>query len=296
MNNNTDYFLYSGPINRYEDFDVIESISKNKKSDAISLILCTNGGSPDAAYKIGIYLQSMYEDISILIPGICKSAGTLLAISGKELVFCPYGELGPLDVQMSKQDHLFSSESGLNIAEALNLLEVYSRRTFHTTIGEIVSGTNGVVSFATAVHSAAELVKAMYAPMFGQIDPEEVGSRSRAMRVGELYGNRLDMKFKNLKDQDSMEILSRSYASHGFVINKDEAKRLFNHVRQVTDKEQLLVDELGKCCRFPNHEFIFKCVSDTYQKVNEGATANGNAGTATAKKSVQGKTTGGTAA
>ena len=87
MNGTMDYILYSGPIERYKDLDIITTISKEQKSKSATLILCTSGGSPDAAYKIGIYLQSRYNEISVLIPGICKSAGTLLAIAAKELCF-----------------------------------------------------------------------------------------------------------------------------------------------------------------------------------------------------------------
>ncbi|WP_420584913.1 SDH family Clp fold serine proteinase [Ruegeria sp.] len=292
MSDTRDYFLYSGPMERLVDFDVIKSISENQKSNAVTLILCTAGGSPDAAYKIGKYLQSKYEDISILISGICKSAGTLLAISANELVFCPYGELGPLDVQMSKQDNLMSLESGLNITEALSMLEQRSRDTFHTAVREVVSGSGGVVSFATAAHSAAELIESMYAPMFGQIDPEEVGSRSRAMRVGEYYGTRLNLKFSNLRDADSMVTLSRNYPSHGFVIDEHEAKSLFNRVRPATNEEKLLIDALGEACRFPKPQLEFLHVSHIYEEINKGTAANGDTDHEIAGEADQGKPNG----
>ncbi|MGD7428542.1 SDH family Clp fold serine proteinase, partial [Ralstonia pseudosolanacearum] len=172
----------------------------------------------------------------------------LLAICASTIAFLPYGEIGPLDVQMSKQDNLMGQESGLNIIEALSTLEDRARDTFHRTVGETVAGSGGVVSFATAAHSAAELVQSMYAPIFAQIDPEEVGSRSRAMRIGEDYGRRLNRKFRNLRDDGAMEGLSRSYPSHGFVIDILEANHLFNNVREASAAEKKLVEEVGTRC------------------------------------------------
>jgi ClpP class serine protease len=108
MNDNQqqyDVFLYNGGIERSEDLRFIEFIADNKKHDALKLVLVTPGGNPDAAYKIARYIQSTYGDFHCFVPGFCKSAGTLLAIGANELIFSPYGELGPLDVQLTKAEY-----------------------------------------------------------------------------------------------------------------------------------------------------------------------------------------------
>ena len=73
-----DVFLFSGEISISSNIELIDLISKEKKSDKLLLILVTYGGSPESAYKIGKFLQSQYSDITIYVPGYCKSAGTLL--------------------------------------------------------------------------------------------------------------------------------------------------------------------------------------------------------------------------
>ena len=108
-----------------------EFVAKEKKSDHVMLILCTPGGDPDAAYKMGRYIQSKYKSYQLFVPGYCKSAGTLLAIAAEEIIFSPYGKLGPLDIQMTKIDNLAGLESGLNISEAFLTLEKRARNTFH---------------------------------------------------------------------------------------------------------------------------------------------------------------------
>ncbi len=252
----TDTFLYSGELSPPEDLQFLEKIAQNKKSDECTLILVTYGGNPDSAYKIGRYIQSNYESFSILVSGYCKSAGTLLAISANELIFAPYGELGPLDVQMQKEDKILGMESGLNISEAFKAIEDRAKDTYHALIGEILSASGGAASFRTALHAASEMVSSLYGPIFSQIDPEEVGSRSRAMRIGEDYTKRLNSKSGNLKEE-SIDLLSRAYPSHNFVIDYLEAKALFNNVRMANKHEMRLVKKLGADARYPNRNFNF---------------------------------------
>lgn len=257
-----DYFIYNGPMERGRDLGVIKQIHAEKQSDECVMVLVTPGGDPDAAYKIGRYIQARYSSFKVLIPGICKSAGTLLAIAAEELIFAPYGELGPLDVQMAKQDHVAGLESGLNIGEAFIALEERAKETYHSLTAEIIGSSGGVVSYNTASHAATEIISSMYGPIFHRIDPEEVGSRSRAMRIGEDYGERLNAKWKNLKAQ-ALNQLSRSYPSHGFVIDSIEAAALFERVRNANDDEMRLIEQLGNSARFPSSKLTFKKLADS---------------------------------
>jgi len=248
----TDVFLYNADIVRQLDLQFIELVSNSQNSEDCTLILITNGGDADAAYKISRYLQERYESYTVLVSGLCKSAGTLIAIGASEIAFAPFGELGPLDVQVTKQDDLGKMESGLNISEAFKALEGRATDTYHRLIAEIFQASGGIISTQTALHAATEMVASIYGPIFGQIDPEEVGSRSRAMRIGEQYAERLDKKFRNLKSRERASDLSRHYPSHGFVIDYTEACSLFNKVRKANDDEMKLVKHLGKQSRFPD--------------------------------------------
>lgn len=259
-----DWFLYSGEIKRGIDLRFFEFVAENKTSEDVCLILCTPGGTPDAAYKMGRYLQTRYDSFKLLVPGVCKSAGTLLAIAADEIIFSPYGELGPLDIQMAKADNLAGLESGLNISEAFLTLEKRAKDTFHDLVIEITNNSGGIISFQTASHSAAEIVKSLFGQIFGKIDPEEVGSRARAMRIGEDYGVRLNQKYENLK-QNALTTLSQSYTSHGFVIDMEEAKILFNRVQEASDSMKSLIEKLGVCCRIPDQDIKIENVTSLFQ-------------------------------
>ena len=261
----TDTFIYNGPISRGYDLDFMEEISNNGSSDKCKLILVTQGGDPDSAYKIGRYIQDCYQSFSILVSGVCKSAGTLLAISANELIFTPYGELGPLDVQMQKEDKIMTTTSGLNTTEAFNAIEGRAKDTYHSLIGEILALSDGITSLRTTLSAASDMVSSLYGPIFSQIDPEEVGSRSRAMRIGEEYALRLNSKWSNLK-QEAIEHLSRKYPSHSFVIDFGEAKLLFENLRKANEEEINTVKELGEAARYPSRIPTFKFIENDVQK------------------------------
>lgn len=252
----TDIFIYNGELERGSDLEFIQLVAKEKQDDECILMLVTRGGNPDAAYKIARYLQQRYRSFKVLVSGLCKSAGTLLAIGADELIFTPYGELGPLDVQMQKADKLAGLESGLNISEAFRALEQRAHATYHKLIQEIVGKSGGVVTFNTASHAATEIIEALYSPVFSRIDPEEVGSRARGMRTGEDYGKRLNEKWRNLRD-GALVRLSQTYSSHGFVIDQIEASALFERVRAANDAEMELIESLGPLARYQQSELQF---------------------------------------
>lgn len=79
-----------------------------------------------------------------------------------------------------------------------------------------------------------------------------VGEAARAMKIAEEYGQRLDRVADNLQDGSSLGTLVASYPSHGFVIDMKEASELFKRVRQLTDVERALCDELGPLARHPS--------------------------------------------
>ena len=252
-----DWYIYNGELTRGADLEFIEMVAKAVSSERCSLILVSQGGSPDAAYKIARYLQERYEHVTVIVPGLCKSAGTLVAIGATELVLTPYGELGPLDIQLAKDDRISGFESGLNISEAFSALEERARETYDNTVAHILASSGGIVTFPTAAHTATEFVGSLYGPIFGRIDPEEVGSRTRAMRIAYDYGARLNQKWQNMR-HGSLERLSQTYSSHGFVIDASEAEALFERVRGATSQEMRVVEGQGKLSRLPQMARVFR--------------------------------------
>ncbi|MGA2951771.1 MAG: hypothetical protein ABSD80_06000, partial [Caulobacteraceae bacterium] len=109
-----DIFLYSGPIEDTGYGSLASAIAKaGKPRSRAILILVTNGGSANAAYQIARLMQKMYDEFLLYCPSRCKSAGTLVAIGAHRLIMDSFSELGPLDVQLLKEDEIGARKSGL---------------------------------------------------------------------------------------------------------------------------------------------------------------------------------------
>ncbi|HPG88578.1 MAG TPA: hypothetical protein PLD46_02915 [Hyphomicrobium sp.] len=240
----SDIYLYNGEIARGYDNQFINLVNSSKQRNNAILLLVTLGGEPDAGYKISRFLQDVYDRHTVVVSGVCKSAGTLIAIGAHELAFSQFGELGPLDIQVFKTDNLAERQSGLTIQEALDALTAAAVKKHGQLFGSIIAQTNAIVSFTTAAKASAELVNGLFSPIFAQIDPYDVGDKARAMRIATTYGQRLSANTKNLKPK-TLDTLTKTYPSHSFVIDFTEATELFNNVRRVTKQEASVIEKLG---------------------------------------------------
>lgn len=77
------------------------AIHKMDKSKGLDLLLHTPGGDIAATESLVDYLYSMFNhDIRVIVPQISMSAGTMIALSAKEIVLGKHSNLGPIDPQM----------------------------------------------------------------------------------------------------------------------------------------------------------------------------------------------------
>ena len=117
-----DVILFSGSLEGDVDERLAVAVRQRRRCANVVLILNTDGGKADHAYRIARALQRSYSRFTVLIAGRCKSAGTLLAVGANDLVMADPGELGPLDVQLQKPDELWEMSSGMIATDALTTL------------------------------------------------------------------------------------------------------------------------------------------------------------------------------
>jgi hypothetical protein len=239
-----DVILYSGEINDEGADDLIRISKEPNRADNVFLLLTTRGGSPDAAYRMARSLQRHYKKILLYIHGMCKSAGTLVAIGADELILSDFGEFGPLDAQLGKKDELFESHSGLNITQALTSLNTRVVDLFRESLIDLRSGSRGQLSTKLASEIASKLAIGAYESIYAQVDPVQLGSIERAIQIASDYGSRLARR-DNLKP-NALDRLVSGYPSHSFVIDIEEAKTLFQEVRVPDETEE----QLGECISF----------------------------------------------
>jgi hypothetical protein len=251
-----DVIFISAAIERPLDRQVIEACIKRKRQKNVILILVTTGGNADVAYRIARCLQDKYEAFTCFIPGICKSAGTIMALGANDLIISDQGEMGPLDVQLYKSDELWELSSGLTAMDALNTMQFQAFNMFETYLLELKRKSQGQITLKTAAEIASNMTAGLYGKIYAQIDPMKLGENSRAMTIAQQYGERLGQKGDNLNDNTVTRLAAR-YPSHGFVIDRKEAATLFKRVRVPDESECELIQMLGEIALTESSSPIF---------------------------------------
>ncbi len=83
------------------DFYVIRDLLANKKDlQRVDLYIETPGGSGETAEEIVKFLHNNFDTVSFVVSGEAKSAGTIIVLSGDEILMTETGSLGPIDAQM----------------------------------------------------------------------------------------------------------------------------------------------------------------------------------------------------
>ena len=90
---------------------VHDQLSNIDGGDAIDLILETPGGSGEAAEDIVRIIRDRFSSMGVIVPGTAKSAGTILAMAGDEILMSDESGLGPIDAQISQKGKVFSAHA-----------------------------------------------------------------------------------------------------------------------------------------------------------------------------------------
>lgn len=84
----------------YTDILPIHDQLQNLEGSAIDIILETPGGFAEVVEDIVKMIREKYEHVGIIIPGYAKSAGTIFAMAGDEILMGTTSGLGPIDAQI----------------------------------------------------------------------------------------------------------------------------------------------------------------------------------------------------
>ena len=224
--NNTFVFFYNGPIDD-RGFnklvraceDALRKSPQTKERNRVLLILVTQGGDPHAAYRCARYLWHHFRGYQILIPGWCKSAGTLLAMGADEIYITEFGEIGPIDLQILDKDADFMDSSATLLA-ALDAIRENTYKTFDHYMNEL--GRHPSMTLQTRSDISSKLTNEIHASISAKIDPRELGKMHRHLQLCYEYGIRLSTRAKNIS-AEGVRKLVYDYPQHGFVIDRYEA-------------------------------------------------------------------------
>lgn len=254
-----DIYLYSAAIDHKGYGQIVQCFKRNRPNAV--LVLTTNGGLANSAYKIARFFQNQYEQFTICIPSVCKSAGTLLAVGAHRLIMGPFSELGPLDVQLYERDEIFSRKSGLLSHSAFEALKRETFDVYEHILLSIKGRSGDNISFPVASAVAGEMTTGLLAPIYEQISPIGLGSDYRDLQVAIHYGRRLAMYSDNI-ELGHVDWLTENYPSHDFIIDAEEAHQLFKNIDEPTESLWKLIGTFAEIMLSEKEEGLVLRLSD----------------------------------
>lgn len=217
------------------DFSVFKGFQEKRnlipEGRPIALLIESSGGDAHYAYRIARLLQRRTKELTMIVPQYAKSAATLLALAGRHLALSRDAELGPLDVQIwDREKEAYGS--ALDDVQALERLNVFAISAVDQSMMMYVART-GKRTDVLLPH-ILEYATNFLRPLLEKIGTVEYTRKSRELKVAEDYAVRLMMPNYGIDvaKRIARQLVER-YATHGFVIDRREA-RLY---QQLTTEE-----------------------------------------------------------
>ena len=78
--------------------------NRDPEARKLYVLLTSNGGQVEPVQRIVEVIRHHYDHVSFIVPNYAYSAGTILAMSGDNILMDYYGRLGPIDPQVQAQN------------------------------------------------------------------------------------------------------------------------------------------------------------------------------------------------
>jgi hypothetical protein len=86
------------------DLQGFQEVTRDLPDGPLDVLLHSPGGSAEAAESIVKVIRQRFSPVRFIVPVTAKSAATMLALSGDEILMPPSAELGPIDPQFRLSD------------------------------------------------------------------------------------------------------------------------------------------------------------------------------------------------
>jgi len=272
-------FVYTSAIGKpipavqlmQDDFYTIYDLLSNREGiNKIDFYIETPGGSGETAEDIVRFLHSNFESVSFVISGEAKSAGTIIVLSGDDILMTKTGSLGPIDAQM---------KIGRSIISAYDYMEWVDDKR------EEAEKNSKLNPFD--------------ATMVAQITPGELGSVYHALKFAEdlVVEWLINYKFKKWNETETRKIpvtndmkVSRAneiareltnhskWRSHGRSIKIDDLEKIGVKITKVDNDQKLsdIVYRIQTVCRLLfESTTVFKIFATQENKIFKQAVQTG---------------------
>lgn len=178
----------------------------DEKEESIDVLILSNGGDPIVAWRLISLLRERFKNIGVIVPYSAYSAATLFALGADEIIIHPYGNLGPIDPQITFGTGMPGSSKTFSYEDLVNYIE------FVKTIGL----------------TDQELLQKCFDKLVGEVQPTTLGFAKRSSQLGLLMGEKL--LSTHLDDSNRAKAISQAlntkFYNHGYSLNRKEAKEL----------------------------------------------------------------------
>lgn len=198
----------------------LDCIGKVKK---ISLIIYTCGGDTLAAWNIVNLFREFCDELEIIIPNKCRSAGTLMSLGANRIIMTKQATLGPIDPSITRA--VSPTIPGTNPQQKLPISV------------ESVKGYFSLLKEEFGVKNDAAL-SAAYTKLTEYIHPLLLGDVYRTQKQIQMLAKKLlRMSYRKRGIIRSIvSFLCSDSGSHDYTINRTEAKKMGLHVESPTQE------------------------------------------------------------
>lgn len=179
----------------------------------LDLLIVSDGGDPTVSWRIVSLIRERVKELSVLVPDAAFSAATLVALGANEIVMHPFGNLGPVDPQIT------APKPGPN------------------SNGEAVRfGSEDLGAFLSFARDRIGLTDQQYLltvfeKFCDNVGPVAIGIAARGAQLSLTLSEKMlaAYMFDPTDRQKAHEIanqLNRRYFHHGYAVSRSEAKEI----------------------------------------------------------------------
>jgi len=195
-------------------------------ADALDLAIISNGGDPTVAWRIVTMIRERVKTFSVIVPQAAFSAATLVAMGADEIVMHPFGNLGPVDPQITTRR---GQEQGAFGSEDLAAFLTFAKRNVGIT--------------------DQEQIAQVFLKFCDQVGTVPIGVAARSAQLSLSMGEKL-LRLHMSHDGDLQKVrtiaerLSKEYFHHGYALGRREAKDIGLKVAPTNAELETLVWKL----------------------------------------------------
>ena len=262
---------------------VVSALGNIGTQETLSLILNSDGGYIDDAFRIAKAIRASCNELEVIVPARAKSAATLIALAANRILFGQFGELGPLDPQVLDLTGSAERRSPLEIVKGLEFLRNYYVETFDVMVRFLLPRAR--MDVAHTMEHATGALSPIAGSLYNSVNYRELGEAVRNLAISQQYALETMRRWSPLDEEISdviVENLVWEYPDHGFIIDVDEARNI-----GLSNVEPLGIELEALCSGVIDREesFVWYALPEGYEQTENGNDAvpapGGNHGSTT---------------